>query len=123
MSHVNYWQWGKIISGEPTLFSMHKDRALDKILNPRGLFFLRRGIASQYLEVISQIMTNKWFWHLRIFRPSYGPVSCSSERLNGGCLKQVSFISAVTNNPNQKSNIPISIDISIKTHLCVLSSL
>ena len=34
-------------------------------------------------------------------------------------LKQISFISAVTNNSNQKFNIPISIDISIKTHLSV----
>ena len=29
------------------------------------------------------------------------------------------FISAVTNDPNQKFNIPISIDISIKTYQCV----
>ena len=35
---------------------------------------------------------------------------------SGKLLKGVSSISAVTNNPNQKFNIPISIDISIKTH-------
>jgi hypothetical protein len=30
------------------------------------------------------------------------------------------LVSAVTNNPNQKFNIPISIDISIKTQLSAL---